>query len=310
MNALATRIAHASTDQHASNQDVKDKSPLSPDAFYRLIGKRPLPTLSSSLPPAHPAASSSTHSSSASHSDNLSLTPYRKQNNQQNQNQQLQQLRPYQQQSYHQDQQQQQQLQRHQSQQQPQHQQSQQHWYDHHQPQDLEASPNSFYHTVRLRHRRVNYHYQLYETLATTLLVLQLLLSATFIVLGSITTPHSHVTIAVLGAVATLVAGVLALMKGQGLPNRLRMERDALGKVLLAADELCADVSAGREVSFESIRVLRDMYARVLDDAARNHPDTWNSSMPGAAAGGATGAGKVGGQVGLLGKMGTGKATR
>lgn len=54
------------------------------------------------------------------------------------------------------------------------------------------------------------------------------------------------------------MAGTLALMKGQGLPNRLRMTRAGLRKVIFEAEELYWDVTAGRSVRFVDIRKIRE----------------------------------------------------
>ena len=136
---------------------------------------------------------------------------------------------------------------------------------------------HGFYHLVRRRERSVGQRYRFYDIFVSGLLVVQLLLSAVFIVLGSINAIH-HITITVLGAFATLIAGILALVKGQGLPTRLRMERDGLRAVLLQAKELYWDAAANRPMTYEDVKKVRDAYHKVVNDAARNHPDMWNSS--------------------------------
>ena len=144
---------------------------------------------------------------------------------------------------------------------------------------NLEAA-HGFYSQVCQEKRVVERKYRLYDMVILFLLVMQILLSAVFIVLGALNIDQ-HITIAVLGAISSVIAGVLALMRGQGLPNRLRMERDGLRKVILQADELYWDVGAGREVTYENVKKIRDAYSAVLEDARRNHPDTWNSaSLP------------------------------
>lgn len=117
----------------------------------------------------------------------------------------------------------------------------------------------------------------MFDAMIMVLIVMQIMLSAVFIILGSLNIDH-HITIAVLGAVGTVIAGMLALVKGQGLPNRLRMERDGLRKVIFEAEELYWDVGAGRSVTFDEIRKLRTAYLAVLEDARRNHTDTWNAA--------------------------------
>ncbi|KAK1072000.1 hypothetical protein LTR74_002830 [Friedmanniomyces endolithicus] len=127
--------------------------------------------------------------------------------------------------------------------------------------------------------------YRIFDVLTYVLLALQLVLSAVFIVLGSLTRVDSHVAIAVLGAVSTVVAGGLALMKGQGLPNRLRQTRDGLRNVMFEAEELYWDVGADRAVFYKDVKKVREDFLRVTEEARRNHPDTWNSSATQVAAG-------------------------
>lgn len=104
-------------------------------------------------------------------------------------------------------------------------------------PKEL-ATRHGLYGKIRRRLSYVQTKYRVFDVVTYVFMALQLLLSAVFIVLGSLTTIDSHVAIAVLGAVSTVIAGALALMKGQGLPNRLRQVRDDLSNVLFEAEEL------------------------------------------------------------------------
>jgi len=137
-------------------------------------------------------------------------------------------------------------------------------------------------------HHQLSYtqtKYRIFDVFTYAFLLLQLFLSAVFIVLGSLTKVDSHIAIAVLGAVSTVIAGMLALMKGQGLPNRLRQTRDALRNVVFMAEELYWDVGADRPVFYKDIKKVREDYLRVLEEARKNHPDTWNSAASGVAKG-------------------------
>lgn len=129
-------------------------------------------------------------------------------------------------------------------------------------------------------HKLTKYTHIKYRTFAIAvyvLLVLQLIISAIFIILGSL--HHvDHITIAVLGAVATLIAGGLALMQGQGLPNRFKQARNALQNVLFAAEELYWDQRTGRPILYRDIKKIREDYLRVLEDQKNNSPDTWNTA--------------------------------
>jgi hypothetical protein len=138
------------------------------------------------------------------------------------------------------------------------------------------SAPKGLYGTINSRLSYVNFKYRVFDVFTYFFLILQVFLSAVFIVLGSLTQVDSHIAIAILGAVSTVVAGALALMKGQGLPNRLRQVRDDLRNVLFEAEELYFDAASGRSVYYRDIRKLREDYLRVTEEARRNHPDTWN----------------------------------
>ncbi|KAK3633696.1 hypothetical protein LTR56_014076 [Elasticomyces elasticus] len=147
------------------------------------------------------------------------------------------------------------------------------------------AIRHGLYARIQSRFHYTQGKYRIFDVLTYALLALQLALSATFIVLGSLAKVESHVAIAVLGAVSTVVAGVLALMKGQGLPNRLRQTRDGLRNVLFEAEELYWDVGADRPVCYKDIKKVREDFLRVTEEARRNHPDTWNTTSTGVAQG-------------------------
>lgn len=139
------------------------------------------------------------------------------------------------------------------------------------------ATKNGLYDTVLKDHKYVQTKYRVFDVMTYIFMALQLLLSAVFIILGSIRSNY-HIAIAVLGAISTVIAGALALMKGQGLPNRLRQIRDDLANVLFEAEELYWDVAADRPVLFKDIKKVREDYMRVKLAARKNHPDSWNST--------------------------------
>ncbi|TKA66467.1 hypothetical protein B0A55_09200 [Friedmanniomyces simplex] len=151
-------------------------------------------------------------------------------------------------------------------------------------PKEL-ANRHGLYARIQSRFSHIQTKYRIFDVLTYAFLALQLVLSAVFIVLGSLTKVDSHVAIAVLGAVSTVVAGGLALMKGQGLPNRLRQTRDGLRNVLFEAEELYWDVGADRSVYYQDVKKVREDFLRVTEEARRNHPDTWNATATGVATG-------------------------
>ncbi|KAK3674084.1 hypothetical protein LTR78_005931 [Recurvomyces mirabilis] len=174
---------------------------------------------------------------------------------------------------------------------------------------DLEEG-NGLYHDIRTSHAAMQRWHFWFEVGIYTALLGQILLSAQFIILGAMRGDH-HVPIAILGAFSVAVAGILALVKGQGLPMRLRIightprvrrmsrssltqsvqERDALWEVQLEAEELHWQVSAGKPVLFSDVKRVWQRFVQVKRDASMNHPDTWNTSTAAAAQAQAAGVG-------------------
>ncbi|KAI6839227.1 hypothetical protein KC340_g3020 [Hortaea werneckii] len=119
-------------------------------------------------------------------------------------------------------------------------------------PSELEAG-HGLYHDIRTSYENARRAHLWFEIGIYTSLLGQVLLSANFIILGAMRGDH-HVPIAVLGAISVSIAGCLALVKGQGLPMRLRIERDALWEVQLEAEELHWSLAAGRPVMFNDVK--------------------------------------------------------
>ncbi|KAK5121277.1 hypothetical protein LTR85_005443 [Meristemomyces frigidus] len=143
-------------------------------------------------------------------------------------------------------------------------------------PSELESA-TGLYHDIRVSYSTARGLHFWFEMGIYSALLLQVLLSANFIILGAMRGDH-HVPIAVLGAISVSIAGCLALVKGQGLPMRLRIERDALWEVQLGAEELHWQMAAGKPVMFGDVKRIWERFIEVKKDASLNHPDTWNTS--------------------------------
>jgi hypothetical protein len=155
-------------------------------------------------------------------------------------------------------------------------------------PKEL-ALRHGLYSRIQSRLSYTQTMYRLFDIITYTFLILQLFLSAVFIILGSLTHTDTHIAIAVLGAISTVIAGVLAVMKGQGLPNRLRQTRDGLRNVIFEAEELYWDVGADKPVRYKDVKKIREDYLRVETENSKNHPDTWNTIASGIGGGVKTG---------------------
>jgi hypothetical protein len=78
----------------------------------------------------------------------------------------------------------------------------------------------SIYSNVLKQQTRITIQYHLFEGFVYTTYILQLIISAALIILGAVPVKETA-GIAILGAVNGILAGLLSLMKGQGLPMRL-----------------------------------------------------------------------------------------
>jgi len=109
-------------------------------------------------------------------------------------------------------------------------------------------------------------------------LIIQVLIAATVTALGA--SASSHKVITVLGATNTVVAGLLALLKGHGLPNRIRQDMVGLRKV--------RDFIEDRECDFErwgegwsggsakdAVQKAREMYEIVRTTMENNRSDSY-----------------------------------
>ncbi|KAL8788122.1 MAG: hypothetical protein Q9213_001880 [Squamulea squamosa] len=111
----------------------------------------------------------------------------------------------------------------------------------------------------------------------------QICIAAALTALGA--SGSSNIAITVLGAANTIVAGVLTYLKGQGLPNRLRMYWSGLRKCREFIEEkereCAAEVYADSKEQEEGmdvdgvIEVIVRMYHDVRQTAEDNTPDTY-----------------------------------
>jgi hypothetical protein len=121
--------------------------------------------------------------------------------------------------------------------------------------------------------------YQLFNILFNLLTISQVIIGAVITALGPSGDQHM-LEITILGAFNTTIAGLLALLKGRGLPQRLRRNMSELGKVLDYIEEqkiLLRHSSKG--ISKDGIEpLIRDVlkrYATAEEIIERNQPDTY-----------------------------------
>jgi hypothetical protein len=123
---------------------------------------------------------------------------------------------------------------------------------------------------------RAFYFYDAFVYLA---MIIQLCLSSALIILGALRMEF-HIAIAMLGAVNGIITGLLSLIRGQGLPNRLLQYADGLRRVREDIEWTERILRANATVvMYKDVISLRDSYELCRDDAVKNHPDTWNSGL-------------------------------
>lgn len=127
------------------------------------------------------------------------------------------------------------------------------------------------------RSQRAQYH--LYSMLFDLLTISQVIIGAVITALGPSGDQHM-LAITILGAFNTTIAGLLALLKGRGLPQRLRRNMSELAKVLDYIEEqkilLRHGSTAIPKDGIDSlIRDVLKRYATAEDIIERNQPDTY-----------------------------------
>jgi hypothetical protein len=120
---------------------------------------------------------------------------------------------------------------------------------------------------------------QYYACAATfnTCFLLQIVVAAALTAIGAAKGPHIAVT--VLGAVNTVIAGILTYLKGQGLPNRLRQYQSELRKVREYIEERERDFSrldCKLDLDHE-IAIIWRLYEAVRQNNEDNFPDTYHN---------------------------------
>ena len=99
------------------------------------------------------------------------------------------------------------------------------------------------------------------------------------VLLGAL--PYSHnIAIAILAAFNGVITGILSLIRGQGLLNRLLQYANGLRSVRDDIEWIERELRAGRKViTFIDVAKLRDAYEICREDERKNRPDTWATGL-------------------------------
>ncbi|KAI9769200.1 MAG: hypothetical protein M1840_004329 [Geoglossum simile] len=118
--------------------------------------------------------------------------------------------------------------------------------------------------------------FRLFESVITVCLILQILLAATLTALGA--SSSNHIIITVFGAANTAIAGTVALLKGQGLPNRLRQDWNGWRDLRDYIEEREREIACGKPGVdvWAEVRVVEDRYDAVRKNQEKNRPDTYS----------------------------------
>jgi len=139
--------------------------------------------------------------------------------------------------------------------------------------------------TNQLFHQSITYNFT--ASLNNTMLLSQVVLGAAVTALGA--SASSHLLITIIGALNTVIAGLVAYLKSRGQPMRARMYREDLERVvdeIENAEVMFLGISLGISgyddavteydvtVRSEVARLTR-LYDRAVENNTRNNPDTY-----------------------------------
>jgi hypothetical protein len=154
----------------------------------------------------------------------------------------------------------------------------------------FEAATSGLSKRLRAQEKHKTRLYYLFSTLCNLLAILQLMVGATITALGPSSDSHM-IAITSLGALNTVVAGILALMKGRGLPQRhqkdlveIRKVKTFLKQVAMRLkyggwDQGNANVASLIEEAFARYKTMQDVIDINQPDAYLNGPQLERSNL-------------------------------
>lgn len=130
--------------------------------------------------------------------------------------------------------------------------------------------------------------YTISRYIISGLYLLQILVAATLTALSASQSPSSTTALTVLGAINTVLAGLLAWLTGQGMPTRFRRARDQYREVVRAAEAMERRFAQIDFVNWPAGQrpdpvAERDKLVRLFDDARKdqqaNYPETTQTPL-------------------------------
>ncbi|KAL8377273.1 hypothetical protein RB595_008112 [Gaeumannomyces hyphopodioides] len=139
--------------------------------------------------------------------------------------------------------------------------------------------PTSIYYKLRRDERRARAMHALVDVVVYASMLLQMAFAAALIVLGALNGDY-HLPVAVIGAMTGILAGVLSLVKGQGLPNRYIRYAGECRRVADEIEFMERGLRAGvGRVTYADVLELHRLYEGAVEDGVANHPTAWVSSI-------------------------------
>lgn len=117
-----------------------------------------------------------------------------------------------------------------------------------------------------------------YDVTVYACLIAQLVISSAIIVLGAVPEKF-RIALAVLGAVNGVITGLLGLLRGQGMPQRLLLYADAMRRLREDVEWMERELRVGeRTVTYGEAVRLRTAYETARKEKTLNKPDAWNTA--------------------------------
>lgn len=138
---------------------------------------------------------------------------------------------------------------------------------------------NGFHGLVHRHERNAMLQYHIVNWLINVLLTVQAGLSAVFVALGAAGNQY-QLPIAILGGVNAVITGILAIIKGQGLPGRFYQHASGLREVIRESGRLERVIASNGVVTREDCENLYLAYNRVQREYDATCPDIMRTDTP------------------------------
>jgi hypothetical protein len=146
----------------------------------------------------------------------------------------------------------------------------------------ITPSNRGVYRAICAAESQARLNFYLYDYLLSVCVFGQIVLGAALTALGAASS--NYTAIAVLGALNTGMAGMVAVLKGQGLPNRPRQNWNAWSDVREYVEERERELAAGIVDDVDpdkEVKAVLGMYHETKASVEKNRPDMYNAT-PGA----------------------------